>query len=355
MDSKKLKYGIIGCGGIASLKHLAGYAKMGDVEIVAVCDSNYERALEAAKTYNVPNCFKDTNEMLKMKNLDIVSICVPNFLHAPMTIAALEAGKHVHCEKPPALSAVEVQKMIDARDKSGKKLMVGLNYLFYPSTDFVKKFIDGGGMGDIYYAKCGWLRRRGIPGKGGWFTSKEKSGGGPLIDLGVHFIELAMYLMGSPKPVTVSGSTYCKFANSTNESSFSGNTTFQTITQNAVFDVEDTAMGFIRMDNGATMITECTWASNIEEEYNYYELFGTKAGIRFRNGKLQIFSEINGTLVDIAPKITDIPFSEDEIRHFVDCVKEDKEPIARAEDSMEVMRIIESIYASAEKKCEIKF
>jgi predicted dehydrogenase len=357
--TKKLKYGLIGCGGCGVEKHLESYSKMKDnVELWAVCDIVEEKAKEAAARYNVPNVFTDYKQLLALDEIDIVSVATPNYLHSPITVDALMSGKHVHCEKPIAMNFEEALKMMDARDKSGKLLMIGLNNRFTMNSVFAKKYIEDGNLGEIYHIKCGWRRRRGIPGKGGWFTNKAMSGGGPLIDLGVHMMDLSLYLAGSPKPVSVVGSTYSKFADSTTKTD-SVNSGFGEALEDGIYDVEDLGVGFVKFDNKMSMALEFSWASNIEQENIYYELYGTKAGIRasfLGSWKFEIFSEYADQVVDIIPKIEDISaWGENETRHFIDCVKNGKKPIAVPEQAADIIRIIMGLYQSSDTGKEVIF
>lgn len=343
-----LKYGCIGAGGIADWKHLDGYSKIGGVKIQAICDSNLKAAEKLAEKYGIPDVYKDYIEMLDKTELDFVSICTPNYLHAPAALEALKRGMHVHCEKPVAMNAQEAQSMVDAKNKYGRKLMVALNNRFTNESFFVKRYAEAGFLGDIYHAKCGWRRRRGIPGKGGWFTNKSMSGGGPLIDLGVHFLDLTMYFMGNPKPSSVSGATYSKFSANISRNGWNYGSK-----GDGIYDVEDFAVGFVRLENGATIDLEFSWASNIEKEYNYYELLGTKGGISFSDGKLKIFSEIEDTCVNILPDTNYSDKALNEFEHFIDCIKNDREPLAPPEQAVDLMKIIDGIYKSAETKKEV--
>ncbi|MEM1444094.1 MAG: Gfo/Idh/MocA family oxidoreductase, partial [Verrucomicrobiota bacterium] len=199
-----IKVGVIGAGGMAHY-HIAGFRQAG-AEVVAMADVNEEAAKASAEKNEIPNVFGDVAEMLA-SGIDAVSIIVPNKFHAPLAIQALEAGKHVFCEKPPAMSAAEVEEMITARDKAGKFLMFNFNNRARPESREMMKFINDGVVGKINSAQAKWCRRTGIPGFGGWFTTKELSGGGPVIDL-LHMLDLAMYFMGNPKPSFVIGNTF---------------------------------------------------------------------------------------------------------------------------------------------------
>ncbi|MHB9133191.1 MAG: Gfo/Idh/MocA family protein [Armatimonadota bacterium] len=347
--AKKLKYGLIGCGGCGVGKHLAAYARYTDeIELYAVYDFEEKNAQAAAEKYDVPHVFTSYEAMLADKKLDVVSVVTPNAYHAPITIAALNAGKHVHVEKPIALNAEEAQAIVDAKNASGKLVMVGLNNRFTEVNQFAKQYIEEGNLGEIYHARCGWRRRRGIPGRGGWFTTKALSGGGPVIDLGVHFFDLTLFFMGFPEPVSVSASTYCKFANAEVSSVFAAANTAGT------FDVEDFAAGFAKLETGASVAFEFSWASNIEKEVNYFELLGTKGGMSMYNGELKIFSESCGQIVDVLPHVRNTSgWGENETRHFIDCIKLKKQPIAPPEDAVKMMKIIDAIYTSSESGREV--
>lgn len=353
--SKKLKVGLIGLGGICRTAHMLGYEKMDNTEIVAICDIVPEK-IEAFKAeFDMENVasFTDYKELLDFEGLDYVDICTPNYLHSIIAVEALEKGINVFCEKPDAVSASEAKKMMDAAEKSGKKLMVMRNNRYRDTARYLKKYIKNGKMGEIYCGRCGWQRRRGIPGKGGWFTTKEQSGGGPLIDLGVHMIDLAIWLMGNPVPVSVSGCTYAKFADS--DVSDSVNSDFGEKKSDGVFDVEDLAMGFIRFDNGSCLQIEFSWASNVEEETVFVELRGTKSGVEFKNGKVKIFTENAGVLEDIIPKINDVSGIHGEnIKHFADVLQNGAEPDFTPIQGVNMIKILEAMYKSAEIGSEVK-
>ena len=242
--------------------------------------------------------------------------------------------------------------MNEAAKKAGKTLMIMRNNRFVDASKYAKKYIEKGAMGEIYCGRCGWQRRRGIPGKGGWFTTKEQSGGGPLIDLGVHLIDLSIWLMGNPTPVAVSGNTYCKFAD--NDSSDSVNSDFGDKDANGTFDVEDLAMGMIRFDNGAVLQIEFSWASNIKRENRFVELRGTKSGLEWRNGVLEIFTEEDGQLLDIAPaNMTEAHGHMYNLRHFYDVVIEGAKPIFEPQQGIDMIKILCAIYESAKTGKEI--
>ena len=354
---KKWRVGIIGTGNIVGC-HVNHYLRDPRVEVVALCDIIEERALHHQKEH-FPNAkvYTDYKELLKDETIDSVDICTPNYLHSIIAVDAFNAGKHVFTEKPDAVSVEEANKMKAASEASGKVLMVMRNNRFTAASEFLKKYIEDGKMGEIYAARCGWQRRRGIPGKGGWFTTKAQSGGGPLIDLGVHMIDLAIWLMGNPKPVAVSGSTYTKFANAS-DASDSINSIFGEAKEDGTFDVEDLAMGFIKFDNGACMQIEFSWASNIEHEGRFIELRGTKAGttFNFNNSNPKIFTSEYGRTVDLEPKLPTGGLQQHaaNLHHFVDVVLNGAKPGFVPEQGVDMIKILTAIYKSAETGKEVR-
>jgi len=352
--SKKIRVGLVGCGGIATSAHIPALLEIEEVEVVAVCDIIKERAEKAAKTLGAKYIFTDYKDLIALDDIDVVDICTPNYLHSEVTIAAFNAGKHVFCEKPDAISVEKVLEMKAASEKANKKLMVMRNNRYTAAATYAKQYIKDENA-DFYAGRCGWLRRRGIPGKGGWFTTKAQSGGGPLIDLGVHMIDLAVWLMGSPKPVAVSGSVYNKFADNTADAD-SAHAGFGDATQGGTFDVEDLAMGMIRFDNGAVLQIECSWASNVEKEHTFVELRGSTAGIRLVDGNLTIYTEKHGSITDINPVLNhSVNGHTANLKHFFqDVIINDKEPIFKPMEGVNMIKILDAIYRSAEAGMEIK-
>ncbi|MEQ2129724.1 Gfo/Idh/MocA family oxidoreductase [Caldanaerobacter subterraneus KAk] len=348
---KKTKIAIIGNGSISHV-HMAAYKKLSNVEVVANCDINEERAKEFSQKYDIPRYYTDYNEMFKKEKLDGVSICTWNNVHAPATIAALKAGANVLCEKPLALNAKEAEEMVRVSKETGKLLMVGFVRRFGVNTEVLKQKIDKGDLGKIYYAKTGVLRRVGNP--GGWFSDKKRSGGGPLIDLGVHMIDLARYLMGKPKAVSVMGSSYDLVGPRSN---IKGIQIYKSVDYSDYNDVEDFAVGFIKFDNGATLVVETSWAQHIKKDKIYLEIYGSKAGASLEP-ELEIYTEQNDYLVDekpvIDPQFFDFQAMFDrEIQHFIDCIENGTPCISPAEDGLELMKILDAIYKSAETGHEV--
>ncbi|MBM7566753.1 Gfo/Idh/MocA family protein [Paenibacillus sacheonensis] len=353
--AEKLKIGVIGAGGIFQWAHSAPLKAHPEVEIVAICDIDLEKATAAAAQHGIPQAFSDYRDVIALPDIDIIDICTPNLFHSEIAVAALEAGKHVFCEKPDAVNPGEVLRMKEASEKSGKVLMVMRNNRFRPASRYLKQWIEQGNLGQAYAGRCGWTRRRGIPGKGGWFTTKELSGGGPLIDLGVHFIDLAMWFMGNPKPVSVTGATYTKFADGPDIAGSEHSKFGEKAEGEGIFDVEDLAIGFIRFDNGASLQIEFSWASNIEEEENFVELRGTKAGFKFSNGKLGIFGENNGVVTDLVPRLgKDTGGHGENLAHFIDVVKGREKPIFTIDQGIDMIKVLSAIYESARTGSEVK-
>ena len=349
----KLKIAVIGVGSISQL-HIQGYLKNKDCELYAFCDINEERLRQMGEKYGVERIYTDKDEMLRAcPEIDAVSVCTWNSAHAECTIAALNAGKNVLCEKPMAMNAAEAEAMYDAAKKSGKLLMIGFVRRFGNDCSIAKEFIDAGNFGEIYYGKATYLRRAGAP--GGWFGDSSRSGGGPLIDLGVHVIDLTRYLAGNPKPVSVYGATFQKLGDRSHIKS-RGGYVVSGKEEKPVFDVEDLASALIRFDNGFVLSVEASFSLNIKEDCGTIELFGTKAGAVL-NPELEIFTEQNGYLTNVsfnAP--TALSFDglfDNEINHYVACVAQGLPCRSPAEDGITIMKILDAVYESARTGHEV--
>lgn len=343
--NEKIGVGVIGVG-IGKL-HVQGYTESPDAEVVAICDINEPRARKVADEFGVETIVTDYQKLLAMPSIDAVSVCVPNHLHAEMTIAAFEAGKHVICEKPLAMNPAEGTAMVAASKKADKLFMTAFNNRFRGDTQTLKRFIMDGELGDIYFAKTGWIRRKGIPGFGSWFTTKSKSGGGPLIDIGVHVLDLTLWLMGNPKAISVTGSTYAMFG-----PKGEGQGTWGTAEVGGGFDVEDLAAAFIRLENGATLLLEASWASHIKADAIYTNLMGTKGGAEL--DPLRIYKDMQGAPVDIMPACPDQGGGHlIEVMHFADCVANEKTLISTGEHGLEIIRILDAAYKSAKTQKEV--
>jgi predicted dehydrogenase len=351
-----LRVGIIGTGGIATQAHIPGYQNTEGVELYAACDVIEERAQGMAEQFGIPHVFTDYEQMLKLPELDVVSVCTPPVAHKDATVAALQAGKHVLCEKPMALNGDAAQQMVDAwyaaRGRYHNKFTIGFQSRFGRNAQLVKRFVDAGELGEIYYGRAVALRRRGIPGWG-VFTSKRLNGGGPLIDIGVHALDLALWLMGHPQPASVYGVTYRKFGNRRGVYNPWGTWDAET------YDVEDAAFAVIRFRDGASLQLECSWALNIERSTSQTLLCGTEGGAQLEPVKL--FKEAHDSLVDIVPpeRATEgqgRPAERSytlEIRGFVEAIRKDTDPLVLPEQALMVSRIVDAIYASDEAGASI--
>ena len=337
--AKKLRVGVIGLG--IGRKHIEGWRQHPGVEVAAIADTDASRLATVGESFHISNRYTDPLAMLATEQLDVVSVCVPNIFHHPMTIAALQAGSHVLCEKPMAMQASEARAMLAAAQQAGRRIMINFSYRFSAESQALKAQKDAGVFGDIYFGRSVWHRRRGMPGFGGWFGTKALAGGGPLIDLGVHRLDLALWLMDYPKPSWVMGSTYNAIAGPL--AAAAGKT----------FDVEDLAAGFIRFANGATLALEASWAANIQEaELMETRLLGTRAGLLQRNCnegytfEATIFQELNGAQVNIAVNTPKTP-ALSAMHHYADAILNDRPHDASGEQGLIVMEILDAIYESA--------
>lgn len=347
MSKEKVKIGIIGAGNIGQNAHIPAYLNQEDVELTGVCDIKKDRAQEVADKYDMKYVTDDIEELVQEKEIDAVSVCTWNNAHAEAVIAAAKAGKDILCEKPMAMNTEEAESMLQAVEDNRVIFMMGFVNRFRNSAKYIKRLARSGEFGDIYYGKSELRRRRGTP--LGWFTDSSKSGGGPVIDIGVHIIDLTWYLMGRPRPVSVSANTYEKIGDYDTE----GVDRWVALdTDDLVFDVEDSAAGFIRFENGASTSFDVSWAINGEQTSLNSQIFGDKAGAKVE--PLTIYGEEEKHLVDKEPTVGNESNFDNEIRHFLDCVKEGKEPLAPARDGVMVQKMLNGIYESAATGKEVK-
>lgn len=360
----KLNLGIIGCGGIAHAKHLPALAKLSDlVEMTAFCDILEERAEVAAKQYGAKGAktYTDYKQLLEDKTIDVLHVLTPNSSHSSITVDALEAGKHVMCEKPMAINSLEARKMLDAAKRTGKKLSIAYQNRFREDALMLKEACDDGFLGDIYLAKAHAVRRRAVP-TWGVFMDKEKQGGGPLIDIGTHALDLTLWYMNNYRVKSVSGTAFHKLKDQNRANMFGK-------WNPAEFEVEDAAVGFIKMENGATIYLESSWALNtVDVREAMTTLSGTKGGAEMRrhpvNGNPALFlnTEMYGKLVEITPEmISSIPYygsqeeteGDREARQWIEAIMEDKEPLVKPEEAYIVTTILEAVYESSRTGKEI--
>lgn len=347
------RIGVIGAGGMARY-HIEGFRK-GGAEVVAMADLNLEAAKASAATNDISKVYGDVAELLA-SDIDGVSIIVPNKFHASLAIQALEAGKHVFCEKPPAINAAEVREMIAARDAAGRQLMFNFNNRARPESREMKKLIDGGAVGRINSAQAKWIRRTGIPGFGGWFTTKALSGGGPVIDL-LHMMDLAIYFMGNPQPVQVLAQvfndhiTLKEFKGPWGIPDREGGTT----------DVESAAHGFVTFETGQVLSFQMSWAEMVKREEVSVVFQGVKAGGKVERlfgtdglddtalDTCELYTQSGGQRIDQTLVVE--PCEDmgriDSACNFIDAIEGRAEPLNNAEQGLALMQIIDAIYASA--------
>jgi predicted dehydrogenase len=355
----KLRAGIVGCGGIANQKHFPALSLLKDeIEIVCFCDIIEERAATARREFgtSVAKVSADYKELLKDGSIDVVYVLTPNVSHSPITCEALEAGKHVMCEKPMAINYAEGKKMVDAAKRTRKKLTIGYQNRFRKDSRALFAQCRGGELGEIYFAKAHAVRRRAVP-TWGVFPDKSKQGGGPLIDIGTHALDLTLWFMNNYEPHSVLGQTFQKLKDYPDGNSFGP-------WDPAKFETEDSAFGMIRMKNGALIYLEAAWALNmINTKEAQVTLCGTKAGAEMfgkahQNQGYTVINKVEyGVQVSTEPSASSgiygfrgagpIEPQDLEARQWIDAIKNDTEPLVKPEEALVVTRILEAIYESA--------
>ena len=345
---KPLNFGVIGAGWPGQ-QHAIALEAIPHVALRSCADTNSERLRSFADTYRPEKSFDDYQELLRDPDLDAAIVCLPNFLHFPASLATLEAGKHVFCEKPPTMNAAEMKVLRDEASKRGLIYFFGRQFRFTPAVRTARDIITEGRLGKIYRARATWVRSRGIPaGIGLWFTDKKRSGGGALIDIGVHALDTAWYLMGTPRPISISAKVFRNFAH---------------FVTSPVFDVEDEAYAFIRFANDAIVELETSWAANLTDdtptgpewvgrESNNCILFGTKGTLRLK--PLTLFTDDHGKLETVAlePRYSESSF-EMQLRNFAGAIRGQAPPVNNAEQALKLMEMIDGIYASSELAREV--
>lgn len=348
----RLRVGVIGAGSIANM-HLKSYLANPDVELVGIHDLNPERARAQAERYGAAHAFENLEEMLARPDIDAVSICTWNDSHAELAVAALDAGKHVLVEKPLSKTVAQAEAIAAAAARSGTKVQVGFVRRFSSNAKVLKSFIDAGELGEIYFAKATNIRRIGNP--GGWFADSARSGGGPLIDIGVHVLDLCWYMMGSPKATTVSGVTYTRLGNRANVTNLAR---YKVADYDPhLSDVEDMATALIRFENGSSIVLDTSYSLHATADRLELSVHGEEGGAELEP-ELRIVTERLDTVLNISPQVDHTTFNFDEgfqneIDHFVSLCLGEADDIAPVEHGVEMMRILAAIYESAAQGREI--
>lgn len=336
MEKRPLRLGVIGAGHVAQTNHLPALKKRRDVEVVALCDDDIEKARAVAQRFGIPRTFQDYEKLLREDDVEAVIVSTPNHLHAPMSAAALGHGKHVLCEKPPARNAAEAAQVAEAARRADRVLMYGMNKRFQGDVQVLRQYMTRGEFGKIFYAKAGWLRRRGDERGPAWYSNKRSSGGGVLMDLGVQMLDLALWLLGNPSVASVSATKYAVDPRQ---------------------EVEDTLAALLVFENGASLSLEVSWALLLEKSFPYLNMFGTHGAALLKPFK--VHKELNGKLLDVTPALDASASSykqsyEAELDHFLRCVTQGETPMASAEEGLALMKVIDAIYQSAETRREVR-
>ena len=341
--------------GWAGEQHLKNYLRLPNVEVVALAGLEAPRLRELGQRYDVTKLHRDYEEVVARGDLDAISICVPNHLHAPVAIAALKSGKHVLCEKPLARTGVEAEGIVRAAREAGRVVHIAFTQRERGDVQVLRRHVKDGNLGRIYHVKATWMRRNGIPGMGSWFTNKEMAGGGPLIDLGVHMIDMALYLMDEPEIESVSCATYAELG----PQGRGGRGDAKTIIGD-VYEVEDLATAFIRLSGGATLNLEAGWAAYRESSDDFgLTLYGTDGGaeMRVRNygtqDTVRIYTDVSGVPAVVVPEIEPREGHLAVVRRFVETVRSGEWEGQVGEEGLRRARIIDACYASAREHREV--
>jgi len=341
--AEKLRCAVIGTGAIG-FDHLQSLFVSPRVATVAIAESNPQRAREATDRYKIPRSYADYRELLEQPDIDAVTIALPNYLHARVAIEALKARKHVFLEKPMATNAKDAAKIIDAAKKMRRTIMVGQNFRFNRYTQAAKMIIERGDLGEIYHARCFWLRRNGIPRIGSWFTQKQMAGGGCTYDLGVHMLDACLHLLKDFEVTSVSGKAHSKFGpRGLGEMDWGKSE----IHPQKPFDVDDYSVSLLKLKSGKSVLLEVCWAGFVPNESREYgiDLLGTNAGLSLYPARL--FRHGPNGYETIHLTVPKLPYSEDRIHHFVGCVLEGKKPLVTLEESLKIQQVLDAIYASS--------
>jgi len=352
MSTQPIRFGFIGSGAISH--HSAGDVNRHPLgKVVAAQDLHAPRVQELCKTYNIPKAYATAEELFADPEIDAVYIAVPNKFHVPLAIQALKAGKHVLLEKPFAMNLAEAQEAADVAKKMGKILTLGMNQRFERAPQAIKALVERGDLGEIYHIKAFWMRRSGIPKLGTWFGNKELAGAGALYDIGVHFLDLALYLLGNFEPVSVSGATYTKFGHlGLGEGGWG-----KSDKENLLFDVDDFATGLIRFSNGVSVSLDVSWACHAEEHDRAdVQLYGTKGGALARQGKFYHPDTKTGEYIIVQGPIIPIRYPHgNRFHNFINHLTAGEELCVTIDQALGVQRILDALNSSAASGKEVRF
>jgi predicted dehydrogenase len=330
---EKVRIGIVGLGWVAQVVHLPILSKLGEAQVVAICDRDKSRGRLVAEKFGINSLYTDVKQMLASEKLDAVIVATSTDSHKEVAIEALNAGMDVLVEKPIARKYDEALAIAEAAKVNKRKLMVGMNHRFRPDTMILKSFLEGKELGKVFYTKAGWLRKKNND--SAWLTQKEKSGGGVFIDLGIVMLDMAFWMMGYPDVKRVSATNF-------------HHTTKQ---------VEDTSCVNIAMKNGSLINIEVSWSMHVEDDQYYCHVYGTDGTASLN--PLRINKELHGNVVNLAPAKIDPPQHlfkrsyENELKHFLGAVRDIHPVISTADEAVQRMRIVEAVYKSVRTGKEV--
>ncbi len=336
MARKNVRIGLVGAGAAAQINHIPALKKAEGLELAAIVDRDPEKAQQVAQRFGIPVAFSRLDDLLADESIDAVDLCTPNFLHQPMAVAALEAGKHVLCERPLARSAQEAVAMVKAAKKADRLCLCAVQHRFRPDAQLLKKFVEKGDLGGIFHAKAGWLRQRTTWDSDEWRRTKRESGGGVVLDLGFQMLDLALWVMGSPKVESVTAGVH----------------------RSRKGEVEDSATAFFRLATGATLTLELTWGLLMEKDFAYLNLFGS-GGAALLN-PFRLHKGMHGQLVNVTPATLDTAKNqyklsiEAQIAHVADVLRKGARPMGTADEILPVMELMDAVYRSAEQGKEVR-
>jgi predicted dehydrogenase len=332
---KNVRIGLVGVGAAAQINHIPALKKTEGLELAALVDRDPEKAQRVAQKFGVPQAYGRLDELLEDDSIELVDLCTPNYLHAPMAIAALEAGKHVLCERPLARSADEAAGMVKAARKSERHLLCAVQHRFRPDAQLLRRFVEKGDLGAVFYAKAGWLRQRTTYDSDEWRRTKRESGGGVVLDLGFQMLDLSLWVLGGPRVESVTASVH----------------------RSRKGEVEDSATAFLRLADGATLTLELTWGLLMEKDFAYLNLFGS-GGAALLN-PFRIHKGMHGSLVNVTPSTVESARNqyknsiEAQIGHVADVLRRGAKPMGLGDEIVPVMRLMDAIYRSADLGKEI--